>query len=193
MKIFRIANLAGFLISLLFSCNSTAQNNNSSQNNNFKHDWNIEYLEHEILFTSKKEAPMPFSQTGEPQATISFAAFELDAKSEKKLQKIVEEEVIGIRNEVRIVEYLEEDYPVKENIAVYFEKYKNTQLAVIKYRTNGVIQDAQTVSTRSVKQILFVFNNKLYISTLIVLYAEYQDDMRNDQMTFIKAIIDKSK
>jgi len=193
----RITNLTVrtffILISLLFSCGCSAQKDDSSQNNDFKHDWNIEYLEHEILFTSKKTTPMPFSQTDEPQATMYFAAFELDAKSEKKLQKIVEEEIIGIRKEIRIAEYLEEDHRAKENIAVYFEKYKKTQLAVIKYRTNGEIQGDKTVSTRSIKQILFIFNNKLYISTLIVLYAEYQDDIRCDQMTFIKAIIDKSK
>ena len=190
-------------ICLFFSCNNTAQNKNSSQNDNFyldssldkdyKHEWYVERNKNEVIFKSAKPAPIPFSMTGEPQAIMYFAAFELDALSEKDLQKIVEKEVLEIKNTIRIIEYFEEDYPAKENIVVYFEKYKNTQLAVIKFRTNGEIEDNQIGATTSIRHILFVVNDKFYISTLTVLYAEYQDDIRSDQMTFIKTIIDRNK
>jgi len=180
------------LIGLLFSCNSTAQKDNSSQGSDFKHDWEVEEVENAVMFKSTKQAPIPFSYTGEPQAIMIVSAFKLDAKSEKKLKKVVKNEIIKIRKDLRIVDYLEEDYSAKDNIVSYFDKFQNTKIAVIKYRTNGEMQ-GEEVEIRSVRHILFIVNDKLYISTLMVLYAEYQDDMRSDQMTFIKAIIDKSK
>jgi len=179
-------------IGLLFSCNSTIQKDNSSQSSDFKHEWEVEEVENTVIFKSTKQAPIPFSYTGEPQAIMIVAALKLDAKSEKKLKQIVEKEIIEIRKDVRIVDYLEEDYSAKDNIVSYFDKFQNTKIAVIKYRTNGEIQ-GEEAGARSVRQILFIVNDKLYISTLMVLYAEYQDDMRSDQMNFIKTIIDKSK
>ena len=161
-----------------------------AQNVNFKHDWDMKYLEHDIQFTSKKKAPVPFSTTGEPQALMIVGASVLDNSTKNDLNKTVTDEIDGIRQQLSIDEYLEDDFKAKDNIVSYFDKISNVQIAVIKYRTNGVKGGRRTMP-RNARQILFIHNNKLWISSLIVLFGEDQDNMRSDQMTFIKAIIDK--
>lgn len=176
MRIFKIIILLNFWIIGL-----------SAQNVNFKHDWDMKYLEHDIQFTSKKKAPIPFSTTGEPQALMIVGTSELDKSANNDLSKIVADEIDEIIKELSIDEYLEDDYKAKDNIVSYFDKVGNIKIAVIKYRTNGV-KGGQRTMPRSIRQILFIHNNKLWISSLIVLFAEEQDNMRSDQMTFIKAI-----
>lgn len=162
----------------------------SAQNVDFKHNWDLKYLEHDIQFVSKKKAPIPFSTTGEPQALMIVGASGLDKSANKDLSKIVADEIDGIRRELSIDEYLEDDHKAKDNVVSYFDKFDSVNIAVIKYRTNGV-KGGQRIMPRSTRQILFIHNDKLWISSLIVLFAEDQDNMRSDQMTFIKAIIGK--
>jgi len=162
----------------------------SAQNVNFKHDWDMQYLEHYIQFTSKKKAPVLFSTTGEPQALMIVGASALDKSLKNDLSKIVAGEIEEIRKELIIDEYLEDDYKAKDNIVSYFDKVDNVQIAVIKYRTNGA-KNGQRDMSKNTRQILFIHNDKLWISTLIILFAEDQDNMRSDQITFIKAIIQK--
>ena len=106
------------------------------------------------------------------------------------MSKIVAGEIEEIRKELIIDEYLEDDYKAKDNIVSYFDKVDNVQIAVIKYRTNGA-KNGQRDMSKNTRQILFIHNDKLWISTLIILFAEDQDNMRSDQITFIKAIIQK--
>ena len=150
----------------------------------------MKYLEHDIQFTSKRKAPVPFSTTGEPQAIMIIGASAIDNSTNNDLNKIVKDEIDGIRKDISIDEYLEEDYKANDNIVSYIDKINNVKIAVIKYRTNG-LKSGQRTMTRSTRQILFIHNDKLWISSLIVLFGEDQDNMRSDQMTFIKAIIDK--
>jgi hypothetical protein len=160
----------------------------NAQNVNFKHDWDIKYLDHDIQLTSKKKAPVPFSTTGEPQAIMFIGASILDKSATNNLNQIVSDEIAGIRQDLVIDEYLENDYKAKDNIVLYFDKVDNVQIAVIKYRTIGEKGKPRT-QPRSTRQILFIHNDKLYISSLIVLYGEDQNNMRSDQMTFIKSIL----
>jgi len=162
----------------------------SAQNTKYKHDWDIKYLEHDIQFTSKKKAPVPFSTTGEPQALIIVGASALDKSTKNDLKKIVDREIEDIKKKLSIDEYLEDDYKAEDNFVLYFDKVDNVPIAVIKYRTNG-LKGGQRIMTRSTRQILFIHNDKLWISSLIVLFAEDQVNMRSDQMTFIKAILEK--
>jgi len=162
----------------------------NAQNVKFKHDWDIKYLDHDIQLTSKKKAPIPFSLTGEPQAIMFIGASDLDKSVKNSLNQIVSDEIVGIRQDLIIDSYLEDDYKAKNNIVSYFDKIDNVQLAVIKYRTSGE-KGKPRKQTRSTRQILFIYNGKLYISSLIVLYGDDQDNMRSDQMTFIKSILKK--
>jgi hypothetical protein len=159
-----------------------------AQTGDLKHDWNLKYLEDGIQFTSKKQAPVPFSTTGEPQAIMIVDASVLHPSPKKDLNQIVKDKIESIRKDFSIDEYSETDYKPDDNIVSYYEKIGDVRIAIIKYRTNGK-QGGQTITPRSVRQILFIQNNKLYISSLIVLFAEDQDNMRSDQLTFIKKIL----
>ena len=59
MKIFKILILLSFWTLRL-----------CAQTGDLKHDWNLKYLEDGIQFKSNKQAPVPFSTTGEPQAIM---------------------------------------------------------------------------------------------------------------------------
>ena len=122
----------------------------NAQNINFKHDWDMKYLEHTIKFTSKKRTPISFSKNGEAQAQMVVGAAELDKSKNNDLNKITLEEIQGIRKELSIDEYLEDDYKAKDNIVYYFDKIDNVKVSVIKYRTNGVKGKQKTMprSTR---------------------------------------------
>jgi hypothetical protein len=148
----------------------------------------MKYLETGIQFTSKKQTPLPFSTTSEPQALMTVGASLLDPNSRNDLKEIIKDEIKGIRESISLDEYLENDYKPEDNIVSYFEKIGSTQIAVIKYRTNGIKGKEKTMP-RSVRQILLIKNDKLFVSSLIVLFAEDQDNMRSDQMTFISNII----
>jgi antitoxin component YwqK of YwqJK toxin-antitoxin module len=164
-----------------------------AQNIDFKHEWEMKYLEDgTIQFTSKRKAPIPFSTTGEPQALLYYSATKLDPKSGIDLHQIVKDEIEGIRNSINIDEYLENDYKPVDGIVTRFEKLDNVEIAIIKYRTNGKKEGERTMP-RSVKHVLFVKDNLYYNSTLIVLFAEDQDNIRKDQMTFVKDIINHKK
>lgn len=148
----------------------------------------MKYLETGIQLTSKKKAPIPFSMNGEPQAIMYIGATILNDSTKYELSQIVLDEIEGIRNDLVIADSLEEDYEAKDSIVLYFDKVNNVQIGVIKYRTSGV-KNGQKTLPRNTKQILFIHNSKRWISSLIVLFAEDQDDMRNEQMTFIREII----
>lgn len=156
--------------------------------NEFKHNWNMKYLEHGIQFTSKSSAPAPYSSTGEPSALMIVDALQNDPSSKNDLTSIVKQEIENIRSSLRIEEYLEKDYRPDNNIVSYFDDFGTTKLGIIKYRTTGELTGERTMP-RSVKQILFVKNNKLYVSSLIVLFAADQKNLRSDQMTFIQNVI----
>lgn len=160
----------------------------SAQNFDFKHDWDMKYLENGIQLTSKKKAPIPFSMNGEPQAIMYIGATILNDSTKYELNQIVLDEIEEIRNDLSIADYLEEDYRAKNNIVSYFEKVNNVQIGIIKYRTSGV-KNGQKTLPRNTRQILFIHNSKLWISSLIVLFAEDQDNIRSDQMTFVREII----
>ncbi len=159
-----------------------------AQTSEFKHDWEIKYLEHDIQFTSKKTTPPPFSKTNEPQAIMILGAKMIDDSMKNDLNQIVKNEIESIKKGFHIIEYLEKDYIPIDHVVSYVEKLGSVQIATIKYRINGE-ENGQTIRPRSIRQILFIHNNKLYVSSLIVLYAEDQENMRSDQMVFIHKIL----
>ena len=163
-QIFHMKKLILFAL-FIFSFNAI-----KSQTNIFKHPWDIKYLEHDIQFISKKQAPIPFSTTGEPQAIMFVGATKLDSSSEKDLRKIVNSEIDDIRKQISLDEYLEDDYKPSKNLVLYYDQIGNIEIAVIKYRTNGLLNE-QKVMPRSARHILFIKNNMLYNSTLTVLLA----------------------
>ena len=175
------------LVSIIFLLNFWTINL-IAQTIDFKHDWEIKYLEHDIQFTSKRITPLPFSTTGEPQAIMIFGVSGVDNSKKNDLIQIVINEMESIKKGFSIIEYLENDYKPIDNIVSYFEMLGSVQIAIIKYRINGKT-NGETIMPRSIRQIIFIHNHKLYVSSLIVLFAEDQDNMRNDQMLFINEIL----
>jgi len=162
-----------------------------AQTIDFKHDWEIKYLENDIQFTSKKTTPLPFSTTGEPQAIMIFGASLINDSIKHDLIQIVTNEMESIKKSFIIIEYLENDYKPIDNVVSYFEMLGSVQLAIIKYRINGE-ENGETIMPRSIRQIIFIHNNKLFVSSLIVLFAEDQENMRSDQMLFVSEILGKN-
>jgi len=176
-----------FHLIIMFNCVGL-----TAQNVVYKHSWDIQYLDYGILFKSKSPAPFPFSEVGEPQAVMIVSADKLDSKSQGNFEQIVKDEVAGIRSDLIITDYLDNDYKSVNNIVTYYSKVGNYRVAVIKYRTFGTKGQKQAMP-RSARQILFVKDNKLWISTLLILYAGDQINIFKDQMTFIEGVINPKK
>ena len=158
----------------------------------FKHNWDIQYLDYGIQFKSKSPAPFPFSEVGEPQAVMIVSTDALNSKSQGNLDQIVKDEVAGIRRDLIITDYLDNDYKPVKNVVTYYSKIGNYRIAVIKYRTFGS-KDKKQAMPRSARQILFVKDNKLWTSTLLILYAVDQINIIKDQMTFIEGVLNPKK
>jgi hypothetical protein len=156
----------------------------------FKHNWELKMLEHGFQLLSKSPAPVPFSMNGEPQASMVISASKLDLSTKINLEDIMKDEVAGINNDLIIDEYLEDDFTPKDNIVSYTDILAGNKIAVIKYRTKGDKRNPAAMS-RSIRHILFIKDNMLYISTVIVLYAEDQDNIRNDQIKLVEYILNK--
>lgn len=157
-----------------------------------KHDWSVEYdrTKDYIKFISQKKAPYPYSSAEEPQAIIYFSGTILETTQKNDLTKFVDHEIARIKNELMLDTYLETDETPKDNIVTIFDQIDNVEIAILKYRFREV-KIGPVGMIRNTRQVLFVYNDKLWISSLIVLYDEDQENMRSDQMSFIKNLITK--
>ena len=80
-----------------------------AKSNDFKHGWDIKYLDNGIQFTSNTPAPIPFSFTKEPKSIILFNESLLDSSNKKTLNQMDKEEITGIRKELMINGCMETD------------------------------------------------------------------------------------
>jgi hypothetical protein len=143
-----------------------------------------------VTFTSKTLAPLPFSETNEPAATLTMEAAEID--SIKSIEKITQSEVEEIKKTLKIAEYAEDDHKPIDDIAVYYETYNSVKVGFIKYRSYGNLEKPANLP-RTIIHAIFTMNNKIYYVHLITLYAEKQNLIRKDQIQLVKDIIAKSK
>lgn len=173
------------LLALLIA--SAAAFGGSGAESIFKHNWRQEEGDHEILFVSKYPAPIPFSMTGEPEARMTMEA--TPAPKDADLQKIVQEEIVDIRQGLMIADYLEDDGHKPDNgIVSYTEEIDGEPVAFIKYRVAGANGKALD-RPRSVTHAILLARGKIFFVHLIVLYAGHQDEVRGDQIRLVKAII----
>ena len=182
MKQIRLLVLSLFLVAGL-----------QARNNSFQHHWHIEYSEAYIKFRSQKTAPYPYSLAQEPQALMYLSSTVLDDKTEKDLEKYLENEIDRIRKELRLDTYRETDHMPKGNIVSYFEEIGNVRVALIKYRFREKKPGLQSIMPATAQQVLFILEDKLWISSLVVLYDAEQDKMKSDQMAIVKNLILKKK
>ncbi len=180
----RFAALIFFLaISTTQSVFGAAQDENDLQ-----HDWQEERGNGEIRFISNYRSPIPFSTTGEPEATLTMSAVEISPAA-SSLSETMKSEVQQIRKELQIADYLEKDGKKPDRgIASYFEEINGQKVGFIKYRTLGVI-GKQAGMPRSVRHAIFIKEDKMYFVQLVVLFAKHQEEVREDQIRVIKSLI----
>lgn len=159
----------------------------NAQNINLKHDWKEVNRDGVIQYISNEKTPFPFSETGEPQAVMNFGASISNGES---LNEIISKEIEQIQEEYIIADYLEGDYEPTNNMVSFYRRIDNHKVGIIKYRVSG-FKGGISFLPRSIRHLLFIKDEKLWISTLIVLYAEDQYNLREDQINYIKAILAK--
>lgn len=177
--------LAVLSMALLFS--SSAALGAPKADDSLAHDWRQETRDGEVRFTSNHPAPPPFSETGEPEATMAMDASGNPDKL--PLSAILKNEIADIRDGIELGEYVEQDsHKADKGIVSYIEKIDGHPVAFIKYRAIGV-KKSPRVQPRSVSHAIMVKDDMIYYVHLIILYAGHQDEVREDQMRLIKAIL----
>ncbi len=159
----------------------------SAQGKGLKHDWREVRGENQIQYVSNYPAPAPFSESGEPEATLTMQAGKVD--QDMTLPEILKTEIADIREGLAIADYQEEDgrKPV-DGIVSYIEEIDGQQVAFIKYRVAGT-RKAMLAHPRSVIHAILVKKGTVFYIHLMVLYAGHQDEVRSDQIRLVKAII----
>jgi hypothetical protein len=161
-----------------------------AQGGKLLHDWKQERSNSEIRLTSTHPAPIPFSTTGEPEATLTITATKRSADS-AALTERMKSEVARIRKNMRIAEYLEKDgHKPERDIATFYEEVNGKQVGFIKYRTAGAA-GRPAATPRTVIEALCSNDAFVYSVELIVLYSGHQDEVRADQITLIKGLVGK--
>ncbi len=152
-----------------------------------KHAWLQQQGKGVITYISKYPAPAPFSETGEPEATLAMSASKIE--KDMTLGNIVESEIAGIRETLKIADYEDKDGHKPDNgIVSYLEEINGCQVAFIKYRVAGA-GDKTLPRPRSVTHAILVKNGKAYFVHLIVIYAGHSEEVAADQIRLVKAII----
>lgn len=169
-----------FLLLLILNCVGL-----SAQNVDFKHNWDMKYLKNGIQFTSILTAPLQYSEIGEPQAVMIVTTDSLNNKTNTELDKLIIRQTLGLRKSMIIDKYIDKDYVPLDDIVTYYSKVGDCRIGVLKYRFSGV-NGEKLKMPRTSRQIFFFLNNKLWISTLMVIYDKDIENMFKDQMTFIE-------
>jgi|GEM_PF-1724706 len=155
-----------------------------------QHDWSTEERNGAITFSSNYPAPVPFSRTGEPEATLAVEMEEISG-TPLSLGEVVKTEIKGIRKELQIGEYLEDDgHKPQDNIASWVEEIDGQQVAFIKYRTIGIKGESR-ILPRTIQHAILIRKGNLYFVHLTVIFAKHQEEVRADQIRLIKGIIRK--
>jgi hypothetical protein len=166
----------------------SAASGKSQEANTLQHNWRMKRGKDGIYYFSNHPAPPPFSSSGEPEATLAAESISISGKP-PSLSEVVDSEIKGIRKELRIAEYLEEDgHKPQNNIASWIEEIDGQPVAFIKYRTVGV-NGGPRVVPRTTQHARLIKNCALHFVHLTVLFAKHQEEVRGDQIRLIKGII----
>jgi hypothetical protein len=153
-----------------------------------QHNWSKEESNGALTFTSNYPAPVPFSMTGEPEATLAVEMEEISG-TPPSLNEVVKTEIKGIRKGLQIAEYLEDDgHKPEGDIASWVEDIEGQQVAFIKYRVAGVKGEPR-ILPRTIRHAILIRNGELYFLHLTVIFAEHQEEVRADQIRLVKGII----
>lgn len=153
----------------------------------FKHDWRFE--QGGTLLISMHPAPPPFSLSGEPEATLQVEVSSLPAGRAPSVQQVVKNEIEGIRSELKLAEYLEQDgHKPDRGIASWFQEVAGYRVGFIRYRAAGTAQRT-LAQPWSVTHAIAVKDGHLMLFHLRVLYAGHQAEVRADQLRLIELML----
>lgn len=160
----------------------------SPADSQLQHDWKEERHGSEINLISNHPAPVPFSMSGEPEATLGMEAAILPPGT-RTLEEIVADEVKDIRKDLLLDDYEEDDgHKPVDGIATWYETIAGTRVAFIKYRAVGVVGKPPGLARTAIHSIL-IRGDRIMFTHLIVLYAGHQDEVRHDQRVVIRSMI----
>lgn len=155
----------------------------------FKHDWRFENDGTRLV--SNHRAPAPFSRSGEPEATLVVEVERPSREKPASLDAIVRNEIQGIRDDLKLAEYLEEDgHKPDRDVASWNEDVAGEKVAFIKYRVAGK-GDKLFPVPRTVIHAIAVKGGYTLFFHLTVLYAEHQEEIRADQRRMIELMLPK--
>jgi formylglycine-generating enzyme required for sulfatase activity len=158
--------------------------------NELQHDWNIYEAKNGVNYVSNHPAPVPFSYSQEPEATLATESVKISARP-PSLSAIVNSEIKKIRKELQLAEYLEDDgHKPQGNIVSWVEEIDGHRVAFIRYRTSGV-KGGPPVLPRTSRHAILIKNGTLHFIHLTVLFARHQQEVRDDQIRLVKRIIRK--
>jgi hypothetical protein len=174
------------IICVLFLIFSQSSSGAPKKDGTLVHDWRQEVRGDEIIFISKHSVPFPFPYAGGPEATLAMQAAKI--KGGITLSKVVRDEIDAIRKGAEIDE-LDGGWGRKGGIASYVERIDRHDVAFIEYRTFGV-KGRPPGSPRSVRHAIVIKNGQVYFVHLVVMFANHQEEVRGDQRSLIRKIID---
>jgi len=177
-----------FVLMVLVSCSAYAGQGDAGDDE-LRHKW-VDVTEKDsasFSLASSFKAPEPFSMSGEPEATMRMEA-EM-APEGMTLKQIIDGEIKGIREDLIIAEYQEEDgHKPVDGIVSYIEKIDGQEVGFIKYRVAGN-SNGKLPTPRSVRHMLLIKNGQIWYVHLIVTYAGHGDEVAADQMRLVKKLI----
>lgn len=124
----------------------------------------------------------------EPQAMMIITYDSLNSVTNTELDKLILRQILGLKKSMIIDKYIDKDYLPVDDIVTYYSEVGDCKIGVLKYRFTDVNGETLKIP-RTSKQIFFPFNNKLWISTLMVIYDKDIENMFKDEMTFIEGSI----
>ncbi len=153
-----------------------------------KHNWREEKVEGAFKLVSNYQAGAPFSENGEPEATLTMEASKAPANA--SLEDIVKGEVAGIGDGSLIIgNYAEEDgHKPVNGVASYIEKINGQKVGFIKYWVDGNT-NGRLPRPRSVIHAIVLKKGKLWFVSLIALNDRHQSEVRSDQLVLVKSIL----
>jgi hypothetical protein len=157
-----------------------------------RHKWTGTCEADGCKFRSDYKPPFPFDYT-KTEAILMVSVDSL--RKPTTLHAVLKREVAGIRADEAIADYLEEDHEdaVEDGIATYKEKILGKTVGFIKYRAYGPIERGTTPTPFTVIHSISVTPDAVAYTHLISFFGLHEDEIRDDQQTLIRALIQKFK
>lgn len=187
------------VILCMLSAISMAAWGSFAQDAGLKHDWREERLEHGVTFISKHAAPAPYSDTGEPEATLTLLRGGIEHEH-IPMPKMLKAEIADIRKGKAMANFLDDldgqGGKPDGDIVSYIEEIEGQPVGFIKYRVAGIGGKTQA---RSVMHAILLYKGYILHCHLMVrspmqpapgqIEPGYIEEVRGDQLRALRAAL----